>query len=294
MKLSSFLLANSLFVQSSEASTTVKGGLQNRIKRNSKRGNVLDCSNDRDFLHPGEARFIQSKDFPMANDEDNFCRWKISTKKGHFIKVEFKVLQIDCEYGVNGFFLQEDEITSDAICGTNRQYAPIFSTDDELTLSFYNMKEEGVTYQIRYESVPELAPNAVSVVDLNADSMSQFYSIRRPSSIEIMVEEEPLPPMERFDSPFIGHRVLLPQQMKGITPFGGKGSSDYHVIGGSINDSESALADLFSKTWMQVIIIAVLGGIATCVCALIYYFKQSQKAQEAQNTREPRVHRFSS
>ena len=45
---------------------------------------------------------------------------------------------------------------------------------------------------------------------------------------------------------------------------------------------------------MQVIVIAVLGGIATCVCALIYYFKQSQKAQEAQNTREPRVHRFSS
>ena len=40
--------------------------------------------------------------------------------------------------------------------------------------------------------------------------MSQFYSIRRPSSIEIMVEEEPLPPTERFDSPFIGHRVLLP------------------------------------------------------------------------------------
>ena len=39
--------------------------------------------------------------------------------------------------------------------------------------------------------------------------MSQFYSIRRPSSIEIMVEEEPLP-TERFDSPFIGHRVLLP------------------------------------------------------------------------------------
>ena len=38
--------------------------------------------------------------------------------------------------------MQEDEITSDAICGTNRQYAPIFSTDDELTLSFYNMKEE--------------------------------------------------------------------------------------------------------------------------------------------------------
>ena len=69
---------------------------------------------------------------------------------------------------------------------------------------------QGVTYQIRYESVPELAPNAVSVVDLNADSMSQFYSIRRPSSIEIMVEEEPLPPTERFDSPFIGHRVLLP------------------------------------------------------------------------------------
>jgi len=81
--------------------------------------------------------------------------------------------------------------------------------------------------------------------------------------------------------------------MKGIIPFGGKGSSD-HVIGGSINDSDSALADLFSKTWMQVIVIAVLGGIATCVCALIYYFKQSQKAQEAQNTREPRVHRFSS
>ena len=25
-----------------------------------------------------------------------------------------------------------------------------------------------------------------------------------------MVEEEPLPPTERFDSPFIGHRVLLP------------------------------------------------------------------------------------
>jgi len=76
MKLfTSFLLANSLFVQSE---STVK----NRFKRNSKRGNVLDCSNDRDFLHPGEARFIQSKDFPMANDEDNFCRWKISTKKG--------------------------------------------------------------------------------------------------------------------------------------------------------------------------------------------------------------------
>ena len=64
--------------------------------------------------------------------------------------------------------------------------------------------------------------------------------------------------------------------MKGIIPFGGKGSSD-HVIGGSINDSDSALADLFSKTWMQVIVIAVLGGIATCVCALIYYFKQSQR-----------------
>ena len=68
---------------------------------------------------------------------------------------------------------------------------------------------QGVTYQIRYESVPELAPNAVSVADLKADAMSQFYSIRRPSSIEIMVEEEPLP-TERFDSPFIGHRVLLP------------------------------------------------------------------------------------
>ena len=66
----------------------------------------------------------------------------LNPRKGHFIKVEFKVLQIDCEYGVNGFFLQEDEITSDAICGTNRQYAPIFSTDDELTLSFYNMREE--------------------------------------------------------------------------------------------------------------------------------------------------------
>ena len=66
----------------------------------------------------------------------------LNPRKGHFIKVEFKVLQIDCEYGVNGFFLQEDETTSDAICGTNRQYAPIFSTDDELTLSFYNMREE--------------------------------------------------------------------------------------------------------------------------------------------------------
>ena len=80
--------------------------------------------------------------------------------------------------------------------------------------------------------------------------------------------------------------------MKGIIPFGSgskRGSSEVSSIKG-----DSALADLFSKTWMQVIVIAVLGGIATCVCALIYYFKQSQKAQETNNAREPRVHRFSS
>ena len=80
--------------------------------------------------------------------------------------------------------------------------------------------------------------------------------------------------------------------MKGIIPFGGKSRGSDHVVG-SINDSDSALAELFSKTWMQVIVIAVLGGIATCACALVYYFKSSQKAQET-NTREPRVHRFSS
>ena len=78
MKLfTSFLLANSSYLVASENTDSPA-----RNRRNSKRGNVLDCSNDRDFLHPGEARFIQSKDFPMANHEDNFCRWKITTKKG--------------------------------------------------------------------------------------------------------------------------------------------------------------------------------------------------------------------
>ena len=80
MKLfTSFLLANSSYLVASE---NTDSPARNRFKRNPKRGNVLDCSNDRDFLHPGEARFIQSKDFPMANHEDNFCRWKITTKKG--------------------------------------------------------------------------------------------------------------------------------------------------------------------------------------------------------------------
>ena len=92
MKLfTSFLLANSLFVQSETTVNTIK----NRFKRNSKRGNVLDCSNDRDFLHPGEARFIQSKDFPMANDEDNFCRWKISTKKGMDLRNKSCITSVD-------------------------------------------------------------------------------------------------------------------------------------------------------------------------------------------------------
>ena len=74
--LTNFLLANAL-VRSGNTSD-----INHRTKRNIKRGNVLDCSNDRDFLHAGEARFIQSKDFPMATDEDNFCRWKITTNKG--------------------------------------------------------------------------------------------------------------------------------------------------------------------------------------------------------------------
>ena len=90
MKLfTSFLLANSGILVQSESTD---GTTRNRFKRNSKRGNVLDCSNDRDFLHPGEARFIQSKDFPMANHEDNFCRWKISTKKGMDLRDNCSIL----------------------------------------------------------------------------------------------------------------------------------------------------------------------------------------------------------
>ena len=97
MKLfTSFLLANSLLVQSE---TTVNS-IKNRFKRNAKRGNVLDCSNDRDFLHPGEARFIQSKDFPMANHEDNFCRWKITTKKGMDLR-ESEILKFLYKMGVS-------------------------------------------------------------------------------------------------------------------------------------------------------------------------------------------------
>lgn len=209
--------------------------------------------------------------------------------------MNFEVLQINCDYGINGFFMQEADWKSAAVCGTNRIYAPIHSHGEEMTISFSNMNEEGVTYKIKYESVPFKMPNAVSISDLNPSAdLSQFYTIGYTSvpRFELTVEEDPLPPSgEILESSFTGQRVFRPidQQTKGIIPFGKKNSRSDVTIKG-----DSTFADLLSKTWMQVIIIAVLGGLLTCGCALIYYFKKSQKSNENASQREPRVHRFSS
>ena len=68
----------------------------------------------------------------------------LNQNKGAFIKIEFEVLNVKCSkfHNVNGFFIEEAEVTSTAICGTHRTYLPIYSQDNEIVISFYSMLEE--------------------------------------------------------------------------------------------------------------------------------------------------------
>ena len=108
-----------------------------RPKRNDEEPlKSLTCRHDRDTIKDGEIKFIESHRYPTKSNEDEFCRWTLRTNPGLFIKITFEVLDVGCSYDVNGFFIDDQGVTSPAICGSNRQYLPVYSTGHEIGLTF--------------------------------------------------------------------------------------------------------------------------------------------------------------
>lgn len=107
----------------------------------------LSCRHDRDTIKVGEIKYIESQKYPRKSTDDKFCRWTLRTTPGAYIRLNFDVLDVSCSYDVNGFFIDDQGITSAAICGKDRQYYSIYSSRHQMEVTF-NARSSEVRYSM--------------------------------------------------------------------------------------------------------------------------------------------------